>query len=204
MARQEIRSYDYVNHPYAKVREALVADPAAIFRAATRAAAARARSVAAELRVTIAGVDVAAEIVFTIGAVEDEAAGPHGSPLTRIPVSWEAAKNPQFFPLMNSVLTIYPLTATETQLDFLGRYDPRSASSATRWTRSSGAASPRRRSIASSATSPDISARKLPGADLSARSRQAPLIPDSPCRYLGPTYGRCATNSSYVPGSSSE
>jgi hypothetical protein len=124
MARQEIRSYDYVNHPYAKVREALVADPAAIFRAATRAAAARARSVAAELRVTVAGVDVAAEIVFTIGAVEDEAAGPHGSPLTRIPVSWEAARNPRFFPLMSSVLTIYPLTATETQLDFLGRYDP--------------------------------------------------------------------------------
>jgi hypothetical protein len=124
MARQEIRSYDYVNHPYAKVREALVADPAAIFRAATRAAAARAQSVAAELRVTVAGVDVAAEIVFTIGAVEDEDAGPHGSPLTRIPVSWEAARNPQFFPLMSSVLTIYPLTGTETQLDFLGRYDP--------------------------------------------------------------------------------
>jgi hypothetical protein len=35
MPRQEIRSYDYVNHPYAKVREALVADPAGIFRAAT-------------------------------------------------------------------------------------------------------------------------------------------------------------------------
>jgi hypothetical protein len=124
MARQEIRSYDYVNHPYARVREALVADPAGIFRAATRAAAARARSVAAELRVTIAGVDVAAEIVFTIGTIEDEAAGPHGAPLTRIPVSWEAARNPKFFPLMSSVLTIYPLTATETQLDFLGRYDP--------------------------------------------------------------------------------
>jgi hypothetical protein len=30
----------------------------------------------------------------------------------------------QLFPLMSSVLTIYPLTATETQLDFLGRYDP--------------------------------------------------------------------------------
>jgi len=76
------------------------------------------------LRVTIAGVDIAAEIVFTIGTIEDEAAGPHGSPLTRIPVSWEAARNPRLFPLMSSVLTIYPLTATETQLDFLGRYDP--------------------------------------------------------------------------------
>ncbi|MDP2054899.1 MAG: hypothetical protein Q8L75_14775 [Acidobacteriota bacterium] len=123
MPRQEIRSYDYVNHPYAKVREALVADPGEIFRAATRTAAVRARSVAAELRVTIAGVDVAAEVIVSIGTITDEA-GPQGGPLTRIPVSWEAAKHPQLFPLMSAELTVYPLTATETQLDFLGRYDP--------------------------------------------------------------------------------
>ena len=123
MPRQEIRSYDYVNHPYAKVREALVADPTEIFRAATRTAAVRARSVAAELRVTIAGVDVAAEVVVSVGTIGD-ADGPMGGPQTRIPVSWEAAKHPQLFPLMSAVLTVYPLTATETQLDFLGRYDP--------------------------------------------------------------------------------
>jgi hypothetical protein len=123
MARQEIRSYDYVNHPYAKVREALVADPTQVFSAATRAAAGRARAVAAELRVTVAGLDVAAEIVFAIGEIEDEPTGPLGGPLTRIPVSWEAAKHPQLFPLMSGILTIYPLTSTETQLDFLGRYE---------------------------------------------------------------------------------
>lgn len=124
MARQEIRSYDYVNRPYASVREALVADPTAVFRAATRAAADRVRSVAAELRVTIAGVDVAAEIVFSVGAIVDETTGPFGTPLTRIPVSWQAVNHPRWFPLMDAVLTLYPLTATETQLDFLGRYDP--------------------------------------------------------------------------------
>lgn len=123
MPRQEIRSYDYVNHPYSKVREALVADPTEIFRVATRTAAARARSVATELRVTIAGVDVAAEVVVSIGTIGEEA-GALGGPLTRIPVSWEAAKHPQFFPLMSAVLAVYPLTATETQLDFLGHYDP--------------------------------------------------------------------------------
>jgi hypothetical protein len=124
MPRQEIRSYDYVNHPYAKVRGALAADPAGVFRAATRAAASRAESVAAELRVTIAGIDVAAEIVCTIGALVEEPSGPRGAPLTRIPVSWEAARNPRFFPLMTAELSVYPLTGTETQLDFLGRYDP--------------------------------------------------------------------------------
>ncbi|MDH4064517.1 MAG: hypothetical protein OEW19_08955 [Acidobacteriota bacterium] len=124
MARQEIRSYDYVNRPYASVRESLVADPSVIFRDATRAAAARVRSVAAELRVTIAGVDVAAEIVFSVGSIADETVPPFGTPLTRIPVSWQAANHPRWFPLMDAVLTIYPLTATETQLDFLGHYDP--------------------------------------------------------------------------------
>ena len=124
MSSPEIRVYDYVNHPYVKVRGALVADAPGIFRAATRVAADRARSVAAELRVSVAGVDVSKEIVFTLGTIEDLASGPHGSPTTRIPVSWEAAKNPRFFPLMTSVLQIYPLTATETQLDFFGQYDP--------------------------------------------------------------------------------
>jgi hypothetical protein len=124
MARQEIRSYDYVNHPYARVREALVADPVRVFSAATRAAAGRAEALAAELRLTIGGLNVAAEIVIAVGEIEELATGPLGGPLTRIPVSWEAAKNPALFPLMNGLLTIYPLTATETQLDFLGRYDP--------------------------------------------------------------------------------
>jgi hypothetical protein len=119
----EIRSYDYVNLPYAQVRAGLVADPTAVFRAATRAAAARGRSIAGELRLTVAGVDVAAEIVFSIGTITDETGGPFGR-TTRIPVSWEAAAHPQWFPLMDGVLSLYPLTATETQLDFLGRYDP--------------------------------------------------------------------------------
>lgn len=123
MAQHEIRSYDYVSHPYARVRDAIAADPAGIMRAATRAAADRARSVAAELRVTIAGMDVGAEIVVNVGQVA-EGPGPYGSPMTRIPVSWAAAKHPGLFPLMQAELSVYPLTSTETQLDFLGRYDP--------------------------------------------------------------------------------
>ena len=124
MSRQEIRSYDYVNHPYATVRAALVADAAGIFRSATRVAAERAQSVAAELRVTVGGVDVSTDIVCAIGTIEDTTDGPRGSQLTRIPVAWEAARNPRFFPLMNAELTVYPLTSTETQLAFVGHYDP--------------------------------------------------------------------------------
>jgi len=31
---------------------------------------------------------------------------------------------PRLFPLMKAELSIYPLTTTETQLDFLGHYEP--------------------------------------------------------------------------------
>lgn len=119
--RREIRSFDYVNHPYAAVRQALVADPAAIFGAATRAASSRAESVAAALRVNLAGLEVSTEIALSVGEIEQTSGA---SPLTRIPVSWQAARRPGLFPLMQAELSIYPLTPTETQLDFLGHYEP--------------------------------------------------------------------------------
>jgi hypothetical protein len=122
--RHEIRSYDYVNAPYDRVREALADDTAGVFRAATRAAASRAQSVAAALHVTVAGIEVGAEIDVTVGPVEDLPGGDASSRTSRIPIAWRAARHPAFFPLMTAELSIYPLTATETQLDFLGRYDP--------------------------------------------------------------------------------
>ena len=117
-----VRSFDYVNQPYARVREALVADPKGLFRDATRAAATRASSVAAALTVNIAGIDVSTEIAIKVGKAEDVKR--RGAPATRIAVEWKAARRARLFPLMNAVLTIYPLTGTETQLDFAGRYRP--------------------------------------------------------------------------------
>ena len=45
-------------------------------------------------------------------------------PATRLLLEWEAATKPGLFPLMKAELSIYPLTPTETQLDFLGLYEP--------------------------------------------------------------------------------
>jgi hypothetical protein len=45
-------------------------------------------------------------------------------PATRLQLEWEAAKMPRLFPLMKADLFIYPITATETQLDFEGLYEP--------------------------------------------------------------------------------
>ena len=120
----EIRSHDYVNHPYVAVRDALVKDPAAVLRAATNAAAARAKDVAAALRVNIGPLDIGAEIAVTVGEISEQSYMPPISRVTRIPIEWSAAQRAALFPVMNAELSVYPLTATETQLDFLGRYEP--------------------------------------------------------------------------------
>ena len=120
----QIRSYDYVNHPYEQVRAALTKDAGAVFQAATKAAASRAHSIAAQLRVNIAGIEVATDIAISVKNIEEGAQGATSAPATRLQLEWEAAKSPRLFPFMRAELAFYPLTATETQLDFSGSYEP--------------------------------------------------------------------------------
>jgi hypothetical protein len=122
--RNEIRSYDYVNHPYAHVRDAMSEDPTRIFSAATRAASSRARSVASELRVSVGGLEVSAEVEVSVETIEHRSVDSPSGPETRIPIHWKATNRPGLFPLMDADLLLYPLTPTETQLEFLGRYQP--------------------------------------------------------------------------------
>jgi hypothetical protein len=121
---REIRCYDYVNHPYEQVRDALSKDAITVFQSATKAAASRARSVAAELRVDIGGIAVEADINISVKDVEEKAPEGMSGPITRLRLEWEAAKMPRLFPFMKADLAIYPLTSTETQLDFSGVYEP--------------------------------------------------------------------------------
>ncbi len=118
---REIRSFDYVNYPYERVRAALTKDALAVFRSATRAAAGRTHSVASALRVEIAGIEFAKEIEVSVREVERD---PSGASLTRLRVDWKAASAPGLFPMMKADLAVYPLTSTETQLDFSGHYEP--------------------------------------------------------------------------------
>ena len=55
---------------------------------------------------------------------EKKSAEAMAAPITRLQLEWEAATRPRLFPLMKAELSIYPLTATETQLDFSGLYQP--------------------------------------------------------------------------------
>ena len=122
---QTIRCFDYVNHPYQQVRDKLSEDALVVFQAATKGATSRARSVASGLRVDIGGVTVEAGIRIIVKTIAETArTGANTDPSTRIELEWEAEKMPYLFPLMRAELSIYPLTSTETQLDFSGVYEP--------------------------------------------------------------------------------
>ena len=121
---RQIRSYDYVNHPYERVRDTLKQNAVAVFQSATMAAASRAESVAAELHVDFAGVGVKADIKIVVKGIEERPADVTSSASTRLLLEWEASALPRLFPLMQGELSLYPLTGTETQLDFSGIYEP--------------------------------------------------------------------------------
>lgn len=121
----ELRAYEYVNRPYAAVRDALRADPGGIFGRATKGAAHRAGALAASLRASIGSIEVGTDVTIEVGAIEESSDGPLGHvPTTRVPLKWKAARAAALFPSMEAVLTIYALSKDETQLDLRGLYRP--------------------------------------------------------------------------------
>lgn len=121
--RHELRCYDYVNHPYDEVRNALLHDPLGIFERATRSAAARANAIGAELHVRIGAIDVAADVAIHIDKVT-EARSPDDKPATQITISWKAERRPGLFPEMTGTLAVYALSPRETQIELVGTYAP--------------------------------------------------------------------------------
>lgn len=121
---REIRCYDYVNQPYERVRDVLKQNAVAVFQSATKTAASRAQSIASELRVDFGGIGVKTDIKIAVKSVEEKVNDALSLPTTRLQLEWEAATMPRLFPLMRGELSVYPLTATETQLDFSGVYEP--------------------------------------------------------------------------------
>jgi len=117
---REIHCYDYVNHPYEQVCGALSKNASAVFQSATKAAASRAQSIVSELRIDIGGIRIEADIRVSIKNIEVKNHEVMSGPTTRLHLEWEAARMPRLFPIMKADLSIYPITATETQLDFNG------------------------------------------------------------------------------------
>jgi len=81
-------------------------------------------SVAAELHVDFAGIGVKTDIKIFVKSFEERVPDATSAPATTLLLEWEAATMPRLFPLMKGELSVYPLTSTETQLDFSGVYEP--------------------------------------------------------------------------------
>ena len=95
-----------------------------MFQSATKAATARAQSIASQLRIDMGGIGIEADIRVSVKNIEVKDREAMSGPATRLQLEWEAVRMPRLFPLMKADLYIYPLTATETQLDFKGLYEP--------------------------------------------------------------------------------
>ena len=120
-----LHCYDYVNHPYTAVRDALRTDPIGIFQRATTSAAGRAQALAASLKVGIGALEVGADIAIELLSTEERDEGPAGhTQTTAMRLRWNAARAAALFPSMEAELIVYPLSRDETQIALDGRYTP--------------------------------------------------------------------------------
>jgi hypothetical protein len=121
-ATREIHYFDYVNADYQRVRDALQANTLGVCRAATTTPSS-ASSATAELRLGARGFDVGTEVNITMRRVEERPATPRSPETTTFTFDWQAATLSWLFPLMHAELMVYPVNATDTQLELVTRYD---------------------------------------------------------------------------------
>jgi hypothetical protein len=123
---RELHCYEYVNRPFPQVRDALIHDAVGVFERATQTATGRANALVASLKVKVAGLDVGKNVVIRVTRVEQDAEAPgHVAPgAVRFDLRWEAQTGAALFPSMRASLLSYPLSASETQLDLRGVYEP--------------------------------------------------------------------------------
>ena len=121
----ELRCYDYVNRPYAVVRDALRADLGGVFERATKGATGRANALAASLKIELGALEIGTDVVIEVLGIEEREEGPVGRTRTTvINLRWNAARAAALFPSMEAELIVYPLSKDETQIELHGRYTP--------------------------------------------------------------------------------
>jgi hypothetical protein len=123
---KELHCYEYVNRPYEAVREALINDAVGIFERATQTATGRARALVSNLKVAIAGLEIGKNVVIKVTHVKPhkDMPGHVATDALSLELEWRAETSSALFPAMHATLLAYPLSATETQLDLLGQYEP--------------------------------------------------------------------------------
>jgi hypothetical protein len=122
MTKRAIRAFDYVNHPYEPVRDAVRKDPSSIFQKATKVAEERSGELVASLSVDVSGMRISKDIAIEVNSIREE--GERSARVTHVELEWKAADAPGLFPIMKGDLKIYPLSPTETQIELSGEYEP--------------------------------------------------------------------------------
>ena len=120
----KIRTYQYVNRSYDRVRASLKEKGESLFQAATRAATARTDALASTLKVSIQGFELGVDVHLKVYDVHDDQTPATHAPATRVRLRWEAARATALFPQMEATLSAWPLSAEETQLEIEGTYHP--------------------------------------------------------------------------------
>lgn len=120
----KLKTWQYVNRSYDRVRAALHQRANALFQTATRAATARHDDLASTLKVGIEGFEIGVDVHLKVFDVHDEMVPATHSPVTRVRLGWEAARATALFPHMEATLSAWPLSSTETQIELDGAYRP--------------------------------------------------------------------------------
>lgn len=122
----DIHCYDYVPRPFERVSQVLRSDPAGLFQRATNAAAERAETLVAKLKLSLAGLEVGKDVRIEVTRTDQtrKAPGEVGTPAMGLKLRWSAAPGAALFPAMDAELLVYPLSPDETQLDLHGSYTP--------------------------------------------------------------------------------
>jgi hypothetical protein len=125
-AQPEIQCYEYVNHSYEEVSQALVHDAVGLFERATQQATNRASKLVTKLEVSIGGFEVGRNVVVRVLKANTHADAPAhiADRATELELEWHAEKSAALFPAMRAKLTVYPLAKDETQLQLVGEYAP--------------------------------------------------------------------------------
>ena len=123
-AHLKVRSYQYINRSYDRVRATLHEKGSSFFQTATRAARARADELASTLHFAVQGFEMGVDVNIELREVFDERSVALNSPVTRVRLGWKAARAASLFPQLEGTLSAWPLSANETQIELDGTYTP--------------------------------------------------------------------------------
>ena len=115
--QHDVHYNESIDLPFARVRAALLANPAYVFRHAPAAPATN----TAVLHVPLGPIDLSADVDVRVVGVEQE---PAGLPAMRILVSWCASRHRALFPTMDATINIAASSPTQTRFELIGHHVP--------------------------------------------------------------------------------